>query len=534
MDAAKAYRQAASMMPHTNAGLLAAICLREAGEMDQAISAIEHYIAEHPNDADGWANLGKLRIDSKQFSDAVPALEKALSLTSNSLARDMLNRALWNVSNQDRHDDLDIEISRLSKRTMVDMTDKALKILFVHQNFPGQFLHLAPELALRGHDCRALTDERNRRESSIPTWRYKHDGQAVDPGAARLGRNYIIHSDRGVTVARAALQLRENEGYVPDVIVGHSGWGETLFLKEVWPEAKLLVYAEFYYRGQGADVGFDPEFNPPHFDQVMISQGRAAYLGQALAHADRGLSPTEWQASTYPAPLRSMIDVVFDGVDTEKLAPDPGASIALPNGRILKAGDEVLTFVNRNLEPYRGYHILMRALPEVMAAQPEAQIVIVGGNEVSYGAAPKQGGTWKDIFLSEVRDRIDPSRVHFLGKVPYPSFVSLLHVSRVHAYLTYPFVLSWSAVEALAAGALVVGSRTRPVEEVIEHGKNGLLLDFFDVPGWSRQLIECLAEPERFMPLREEARRRAVASYDLNSVCLPRLVELVERTGSAT
>jgi len=405
---------------------------------------------------------------------------------------------------------------------------RRLEILFVHQNFPGQFLYLAPELARRGHFCRALTDVKNKRKSSIPTWYYKHDGQPVDPRAARLGRSYAIHSDRGATVARAALKLRDKEHYVPDVIIGHSGWGETLFLKEIWPGARLLSYAEFYYRGEGADVGFDLEFRSPKFDDLITAQARAAYLAQALLHADVGLSPTEWQASTFPPSLRSMIKVVYDGVDCTKLAPNAEASLTLPNGKVLRPGDEVLTFVNRNLEPYRGYHIFMRALPDVMAARPQAQVVIVGGDEVSYGSPPKQGGTWKDIFLSEVSDKIDLNRVHFLGKVPYSTFTNLLHVSRVHAYLTYPFVLSWSLVEALAAGAIVVGSRTRPVEEVIEHGENGLLVDFFDVSGWSRQLIECLAEPEHFLALRQEARRRAIAHYDLHSVCLPRLVRLVE------
>jgi len=403
-----------------------------------------------------------------------------------------------------------------------------MKILFVHQNFPGQFLYLAPALVARGHDCRALTDDANKRNSPIPTWRYKHDAPKVDPAATRLGRNYVTMSDRGVTVARAARQLREREGYVPDVIFGHSGWGETLFLKEVWPEAKLLVYAEFYYRGRGADVGFDPEFSPPSFDQVMIAQGRTAHLGQALTHADKGLSPTFWQASTYPAPLRTMIEVIFDGVNTDQLVPDAAASLTLPSGQVLKAGDEVLTFVNRNLEPYRGYHIFMRALPAVLAARPQAQVAIVGGDEVSYGSPPRQGGTWKELFLSEVRDRLDLSRVHFLGKVPYPQFVSLLQVSRVHAYLTYPFVLSWSMVEAMAAGCLVVGSRVPPVEEVIRDGFNGRLVDFFDVPGWEKVLTESLATPARFDTLRRQARKTVVERYDLTRVCLPKMIALVE------
>ncbi len=405
-----------------------------------------------------------------------------------------------------------------------------MKILFVHQNFPGQYLYLAPELKKRGHDCIALTDVLNNRESAIPVLKYKHEAQAPDPVATRLGRNYIQMSDRGVTVARAALHLRQSRNYVPDVIFGHSGWGETLFLKEVWPEAKLLIYAEFYYRGRGADVGFDPEFSKPSFDQVMIAQGRACHLGQALLHADAGLSPTEWQASTYPPALRRMIDVIHDGVNTTVMAPQPLARFTLPNGQVLTPRDEVLTFVNRNLEPYRGYHIFMRALPDVLKARPDAQVVIVGGNEVSYGAAPKDAKGWKETILNEVQDRLDLSRVHFMGKVPYDQFTALMQVSTAHAYLTYPFVLSWSMIEAMSAGAHVIGSATPPVQEVITDGVNGTLVEFFDIPGWSAKLTEALANPAKFQPLREAARQTALDRYD-QSILLPRMVDFVERHG---
>ena len=404
-----------------------------------------------------------------------------------------------------------------------------MKILFVHQNFPGQFLYLAPELAKRGHDCLALTDSGNNRASSIRVVKYKHEAQAIDAGATRLGRNYTLMSDRGVTVARAAMQMRQ-QGYIPDVIFGHSGWGETLFLKEVWPEAKLIVYAEFYYRGRGADVGFDHEFGKPNFDQVLIAQGRATYLGQALAHADAGLSPTEWQASTYPDPLRRMITVIHDGVNTDVMCPNPEARFTLPTGAVVKPGDEVLTFVNRNLEPYRGYHIFMRALPEILRARPEAQVVIVGGDEVSYGAAPKGEKGWKNHFLNEVKDRADLSRVHFVGRVPYGDFVSLMQVSRAHAYLTYPFVLSWSMIEAMSAGCHVIASATKPVMEALTDGVSGTLVDFFDVPGWSRALTEALADPDRFEGRRAAARRVAIDRYD-QRVLLPRMVAFVESFG---
>jgi glycosyltransferase involved in cell wall biosynthesis len=406
-----------------------------------------------------------------------------------------------------------------------------VKILFVHQNYPGQFLHLAPALVARGHKCLAFTDAENSRDPGIPVARYRFDPPPVDPAATRLGRTFTLMGDRAVAVARAASKLRE-KGYVPDVIFGHSGWGETLFLKEVWPEAKLLIYAEFYYRGVGRDVGFDPEFQVPSLDATMIAQGRAAHLGQALLHADAGVAPTQWQASTFPPALRPMIEVIHDGIDSARVVPDPLATFALPDGRILREGDEVITFVNRNLEPYRGWHIFLRALPAVLKARPKARVVIVGGDGVSYGPAPKDGRSWKQTLLDEVGPTLDLSRVHFVGRVPHDQFVRLMQVTAAHAYLSYPFVLSWSMLEAMAAGALVIGSRTSPVEEVIEDGVNGRLVDFFDVAAWSSALIEALENPERFRGMRAKARRTVQDRYDLKT-CLPRMVAFVERFGPA-
>ena len=405
-----------------------------------------------------------------------------------------------------------------------------MKILFVHQNFPGQFLHLAPEMARRGHDCLALTDAGNRRSATIPVARYRLSAPEVDPAATRVARTYAIMTDRGVAVARTAAALRDRRHYRPDVIFGHLGWGETLFLKEIWPDAKLLIYAELYYRGRGADVDFDLEFQSGTTESRIIAQGRAAHLGQALLHADAAVAPTEWQASTFPAVLRPMVEVIHDGVDTARITPDPMASVTLPSGRVLRAGDEVLTFVNRNLEPYRGYHIFLRALAAVLAARPALQVVIVGGDGVSYGPPPRQGGSWKQVLLDEMAGRLDLSRVHFRGQVPHAEFVRLMQVTRVHAYLTYPFVLSWSMLEAMAAGALVIGSRTAPVQEVIADGVNGCLVDFFDVPGWSEALIGALAAPERFLPLRAAARETVRTRYDL-AACLPRMADFVERHG---
>ncbi len=403
-----------------------------------------------------------------------------------------------------------------------------MKILFVHQNFPGQFLRLAPALAERGHEVLALTDEGNQRPTPVTTHRYRTPEPKPDRQVARFGTTYTEMTDRAHRVARAGLALRERHGYVPDVIFGHGGWGETLFLREVWPEARLLVYAELYYAARGLDVGFDPEFAntaPERIFNIVARQGHQALM---MTQADAALSPTEFQADTFPACFREKISIIHDGVDTDLLQPDPDARVVLPTGAAFSAGDEVLSFVNRNLEPYRGYHSFMRALPAVMRARPRAQVVIVGDDEVSYGPRPGGERSWKQIFLDEVQDRLDMSRVHFTGRIPYGTFVQLMKVTRVHCYLTVPFVLSWSMLEAMSTGALVVGSRTAPVEEVITDGVNGRLVDFFDTAEIAEVLTEALANPGQDAILREAARRQVLDNYDLRRLCLPRLIDFVE------
>ncbi|BCU07994.1 glycosyltransferase [Allochromatium tepidum] len=414
-----------------------------------------------------------------------------------------------------------------------------MKLLFIHQNFPGQFKHLAPALAQLGHTVVAMTMQK------VPASNWQ--GVQLIPYAASRGTTPNVHpwvSDfetkviRGDACFRAALQLKA-QGFTPDAIIAHPGWGESLFLKEVWPKAKLGIYCEFFYHAHGADVGFDPEFATN--DPGEPCRLRLKNLNNLLHFevADAGLSPTHWQASTFPEPFRSKITVIHDGIDTDHLRPNPAVSLNLarPDGSrfTLTRADEVVTFVNRNLEPYRGYHIFMRALPELLARRPNARVLIVGGNGVSYGAAPDPArygaATWKEVFLNEVRPRIpdvDWARVHFLGNIPYHLFVPLLQRSTVHVYLTYPFVLSWSLLEAMSVGCAIVASDTPPVREAIRDNETGRLVDFFDVAGLTDAIGALLADPTARERLGAHARAFAQANYDLKTVCLPKQLAWVE------
>ncbi|WP_245239635.1 glycosyltransferase [Methylobacterium variabile] len=385
-----------------------------------------------------------------------------------------------------------------------------MRVLFVHQNFPGQYRHVAPALAARpGTEVVALGINPAPPLPGVRHLRYAVAGRS-SPGIHPLAASFETAVLRAEAAARAARALKAG-GFHPDVICGHSGWGETLFLKDVWPGARLLTFAEFFYGASGADTGFDPEFPSPEGDALRIRARNAAQL-VAFEASDRLVSPTAWQASRVPAAFRDRLSVIHDGIDTDLLRPDPGARIALGrDGVSLGPDDEVVTFVNRNLEPYRGYHSFMRALPEILRRRPRARAVIVGGSDTSYGAKPPEGRTWREIYLDEVRSALDLSRVHFVGKVPYRDYVDLLRISAAHVYLTYPFVLSWSMLEAMALGCCIVGSATPPVEEVIRHGENGLLVDFFSAPAIAEAVVSVLADPGAAAPLRAAARLSAQA-----------------------
>jgi glycosyltransferase involved in cell wall biosynthesis len=403
-------------------------------------------------------------------------------------------------------------------------------VLFLHQNFPGQFLHVAAALQASGaHRLLALIPTDNRRPAVIPVRHYRW--QPAEPRwRGELGGHYVDCASRASAVADA-LQALKSEGFTPDLVVGHGGWGETLFVRDVWRDVPILLHAEFYYRGYGQDVGFDPETSHPDPTRAaLLARARSAVMLQALTDASHGVAPTRWQARTFPDFLQSKIDVLHEGVDTDRVRPDAAASLTLRrDGVTLRPGDEIVTYVARNLEHYRGFHIFMRALSAVLAARPKARAVIVGGDDVSYGPRPAPGKTWRRAMLAEQSGLLDMSRVHFVGRVPYPRFVQLMQVSAAHVYLTYPFVLSWSMLEAMSAGGLVIGSRTGPVEEVIQDRHNGLLRDFFDVRGIADAMIEALATPARFAAMRRAARQTILNRYDLRRICLPGWLRLIDR-----
>ncbi|MDB2376353.1 glycosyltransferase family 4 protein [Gammaproteobacteria bacterium] len=403
-----------------------------------------------------------------------------------------------------------------------------MNILFIHQNFPAQFKHLAPALVSLGYDVTALvlTKTEAKQWNGVKLIPY-----SLNRGNAKEAHPWTVDFEskvvRGEACLRAALNLKKQD-YTPDVIVAHPGWGESLFLKQVWPTAKLKLYCEFFYHACGADVGFDPEYSssdPADAGRVMLKNANMLLQFQ---QADAGISPTRWQASTFPQHIRDKITVIHDGMDTGVLSPDPSVTFLLDNGKSLTRDDEVITFVNRALEPYRGFHTFMRSLPILLAARPNAQVLIVGKEDVSYGAQPPEGKSWKTICSEEVLPQLTPQqreRIHFLGTIDYPRFINLLQVSRVHVYLTYPFVLSWSLLEAMSVGCSIVASDTQPLHEAIKHDETGRLVDFFDHSMLANSVTQLLDDEDTRVRLGKAARVFAIENYDLAKHCLPKQIQ---------
>jgi glycosyltransferase involved in cell wall biosynthesis len=402
-----------------------------------------------------------------------------------------------------------------------------MKYLFIHQNFPAQYRHVVRHLADQpGNEVYFITQPNENVMPGVKKITYPKDPRgAINCHAYAAEIDRAIHT--GATVAEVCRGL-QSQGLRPDLIIGHSGWGETLFVKDVFPDVPLLANFEFYYHAQGVDVGFDPEFVSIFTDPSRLRARNGINL-LAFQAADWGHSATQWQRGLNPSEMHSRISVLHEGVDTDLACPMPNSRFKLPlTGKVLTSSDEVVTYVARNLEPYRGFHIFMRSLPQLLRRRKHAQVVIVGGDGVSYGAPAAPRSSFREMMLKEVGDEIDLSRVHFLGMLDYGDYLNLLQVSSAHVYLTYPFVLSWSMIEAMACGCLIVGSATPPVLEVLRDGGNGMAVDFFDHQELANRIEAALAHPEQMQLMRRAARATAVEQFDFKRVLMPRWTGLFD------
>ena len=326
------------------------------------------------------------------------------------------------------------------------MNKKNKKILFVHQNFPAQYKHVSLALVEKGYDVHTLSINNYNHENMV-NHSYEISGITSD-NINQWAVEFETKMIRANAAANKAIKMKDS-GFEPDLIIGHPGWGETFFLKEVWPNAKLISYVEFYYKTSGCDIDFDEDFLTNvlkkdfkkflEFNKFKLAARNAAFT-HSYSISDYLISPTNFQKSLLPDIIKPHVKVIHDGIDTDFLKPDDDVSISI-NGNKLTKANKVITYVSRALDPYRGFHILMKSLPKILENNPDAYIIIVGDpNKPGYGAKPADGKLFKEICYSPVESKIDTSRVFFVGWINYETFIKVIQLSTLHIYLTYPFV----------------------------------------------------------------------------------------------
>ncbi len=401
-----------------------------------------------------------------------------------------------------------------------------MRILFMHNNFPGQYRRIYKYLEqFKDYRMAVVTLKTNKQSFNLPRVDFALHREVKEDQhfALRSMEGAVLH---GQAVYRALFDMKKR-GERPDIILAHSGWGSPMFIKDIFPDAKLLTYYEWYYHCHGGDGEFfrDEPYGPN--DEVRIRLKNAPIL-QDLAAMDWGQSPTWFQQSQMPDLFRSRISVLHDGVDCEFFSPEPTAVLEIA-GKRFTADDEVITYIARGMEEYRGFPQFMEAVSRLQKIRPNLQTVVIGEDRIAYGSKRKDGKGLKSWALDTFD--FDMNRLHFVGNQPLSKLRDALRITKAHIYLTAPFVLSWSMMESMATGALIVGSKTACVEEMITHGENGLLVDFFDVDALTDTVVSVLEHPNKYLSLKNAARNRILTSYSVNEL-LPRYRSLIETVAS--
>ncbi|OUR80495.1 glycosyl transferase family 1 [Alphaproteobacteria bacterium 46_93_T64] len=403
-----------------------------------------------------------------------------------------------------------------------------MRVLFLHNNFPAQYRHVARALAEKKKNKVVFASHRAvEKIPNVVNLLYKphREGKSETHHYLRTTETAVIN---GQSLFRACLDLKK-KGFEPDVICAHSGWGPSLYVKDLFPNAKLLCYFEWYYHAFGSDADFLPEAKMDYDDASRIRTKNLPVL-MDLAHCDWGQIPTDFQASQFPDIFRPKLSVLHDGVDTNFFKPNPKAEKKFGN-LDLSHVDEILTYATRGMEPYRGFPEFMRAAAILMKQRPNLHVVVVGQDRVAYGKKLPEGDSWRKRMLKELN--FDESRLHFTGLLPYGEYVKALQSSTVQAYLTVPFVLSWSLIETLSCGALVVASDTAPVKEVITDNENGFLADFFNHEAFAERIAYVLDNHKDLGHVRAAARQTVVENYAHKDL-LPRHLRLIKDVANGT
>ena len=399
-----------------------------------------------------------------------------------------------------------------------------LKLLLLHQNFPGQFRQLAPYLQRAGHELMAICSHDRPVMPGVEVHRYA--APPKPPGSMSLSQQLWFDAlARANAVAHLCERLRQR-GWLPDRILAHSGWGEPLGLPEVFPDVPLILWPELWVKPEHGGHGSDPQLPPAGLSQRLDQLGRNAITRLALERASAWVLPTRHQAQSLPQEFQgSGLNVIHEGIDTDLAAPNPDVHFEVRGQRIDRS-IPVLTFVNRNLERLRGFDVFMRSLPSLMKEHPRLRVMIVGDNEKGYGQLHPSGRPLREVMLEELQGQLDFDRVHFFGRIPHPHLIALLQVSSVHVYLSYPFIMGWSLLEAMACGCALVASEGMPVEEVITNGVEGVLVPM-DQPALLAQRVSALLRDQNLRERLGKAARQKAEQFD-QSHTLPKLAAVVD------
>jgi glycosyltransferase involved in cell wall biosynthesis len=400
-----------------------------------------------------------------------------------------------------------------------------MRVLFVHKHCPGQYAHLARALAADPRNEVVFVAEAV--DQHIEGMRIVQVAPARRSGPPT--HHYLQSFENAVLLGQAAYRAfvaLRRDGFLPDLAYAHAGFGPGLYVKDAFPDAPLIGYFEWYYRARGGDAEF---LNNGAIidDEALRIRTRNAPLLLELAACDRGTCPTRFQRDQFPAEFHSKLSVIHDGVDTDYFRPARRGQLALTTFAP-DPENELVTYAARGLEPYRGFPQFMRALAMVLGRRKAVHAVVLGEDRCFYGRPREDERSWKDAMLAELPD-LDLSRVHFLGRVDYDTYRRVLQASHAHVYLTVPFVLSWSLIEAVATGCTIVGSDTAPVREAIVHGETGLLTPFHDPEVIAERIESALDDANRALVLGAAARRHALENYALDRL-LPRHLDLAAAT----
>ncbi len=390
-----------------------------------------------------------------------------------------------------------------------------MRLLFVHANFPAQFRRLVPWLANLGHDIIFIAENREWHAPSaegIRIQRYKPHRS----GGSEYLHPYLRRFDSAVLTGQAVYRAcREisSKGWTPDWVINHVGFGCGFYLRDAFPNARRAALFEWYYNSYGSDVEFlqKGQVGP---DRQMRLRTWNAHILLELADVDIAVTPTSWQQSQFPKHLRSSLKVIHEGIDWQEFSRLRLSRPAQPPCLDGKENCEVVTYVSRGFEDYRGFPQAMQAFAELQRRRPNVQILIAGSDVVAYGAERTDGRSWGQWARQEAG--LDSERTHWLGALQTNEYQQLLAWSDVHLYLTVPFVLSWSLIEAMAAGCSIVASDTEPVREVISDRDNGLLVDFFDVQAQVKA-IEILLNNERLAFSLGQAAQKASSKFSADA-----------------